>query len=731
MTDTSAAGRLPCGTWPSPITAADVAGQYRQVSFPVAIDGEVWWQETLPEEQGRTTVVHLGAEGKPRQVLSAPWDARTRVHEYGGRSYLPVRPARPGRGARRPGAGRPWAIVFANLADQRLYLCSQPGPDGAGATPRPLTPAPPGDPGATDLRYADFALSPDGAEVWCVQERHEAGKVARAIVGVPLDGSAAEDACEVRELVSGAGFYAFPTPSPDGTRLAFVCWNHPRMPWDGTDLRVARVDDGMPGKGVLVKGGIGESVLAPAWRSDTSLYLVSDWPGWWNLYTQPLAAGPAEALHPAEEEFAGALWRLGERPYGVLADGRLAVLHGRGALRLGLLDPGTGELAGLDIPYRIVSSGLSVDGMSVVAVAGSPSAPMSVIRVNMTTGKAKKLYSPARRLPAAGYLPKARKLEFEGRFGQTVHAMVYPPANPEAKARDGELPPYAVWAHGGPTSVADRRLDLEKAYFTSRGIGVIDVNYGGSAGYGRVYRERLRGQWGVVDVTDVIAAARALVSSGDADGARLVIRGGSAGGWTALAAVTSHAADSPFRAAASYYGVTDPRDFAATTHDFESRYTDGLIGPLPGFAATYAERSPAHQVSARTCPILLLQGQDDPIVLPNQARALAAQLAREGIPHALLEFEGESHGFRRPETIVAALEAELSLYAQALKFPHPGTPTLRLDTAAPEPPAPEPPPPAEPPPAPEPPPATPPAGRAAATPPAPREAVAEEQPSRA
>ena len=725
MTDSTAARPLPCGTWPSPITAADVAGQYRQVSFPVTIDGEVWWQETLPSELGRTTVVHLGAAGKTRQVLSAPWNARTRVHEYGGRSYLPVRAAR-------RGGGQSWAIVFANFADQRLYLADEPGADGAGPTPRPLTPAPLAEPGTPEFRFADFALSPDGGEVWCVQERHESGKLTRAIVAVPLDGSAAESAGAIRELASGAGFYAFPTPSPDGRRLAWVCWNHPRMPWDGTELRVARVDEPSPGKGGLVKGGTGESVLAPAWHDDTSLYLISDWPGWWNLYTQSLAAGPAEAVYPAEEEFAAPLWQLGQRPYAVLADGRLAVLHGCGGLRLGVLDPGTGDLTDLDIPYRIFAPGLSADGMSVVLVAGGPSTPMSVIRVDMTTGKAKKLYSPAGRLPASGYLPKARKLEFEGKFGQELHAWVYPPANPEATAGEGELPPYVVWAHGGPTSQSDRRLDLEKAYFTSRGIGVIDVNYGGSAGYGRVYRERLRHQWGVVDVEDVIAAAQALVSSGDADGARLVIRGGSAGGWTALAAVTAQASQSPFKAATSYYGITDLRSFAATTHDFESSYTDGLIGPLPGFAAAYAERSPAQRVSSQTCPILQLHGQDDHIVPPAQAHALAAQLTHQGIPHALLQFKGEGHGFRRTETIITALEAELSLYAQTLNFPHPDTPLLRLHTTPPDLPDPEPvsPPAATSPP--EPPPAPPsPKRPASAAPPAAREAIAREQPSRA
>ena len=721
MTDTTAARPLPCGTWPSPITAADVASQYRQVSFPVTIDGEVWWQETLPGELGRTTVVHLGAAGKPRQVLSAPWNARTRVHEYGGRSYLPVRAAR-------RGGGQSWAIVFANFADQRLYLADEPGADGAGTTPRPLTPAPLAEPGTTEFRFADFALSPDKAEVWCVQEWHEAGKVTRAIVAVPLDGSAAEDAGAIRELTSGADFYAFPTPSPDGRRVAWVCWNHPRMPWDGTELRVARVDE-LPGRGGLVKGGVSESVLAPVWHDDTSLYLISDWPGWWNLYTLNLAGGPAEAVYPAEEEFAAPLWRLGQPTYAVLADGQLAVLHGSGGLRLGLLDSATGELTDLDIPYRIFAPGLSADGMSVVLVAGGPSTPMSVIRVDMTTGKAKKLYSPAGRLPASGYLPKPRKLEFEGRFGQEVHAWVYPPANPEATAGEGELPPYVVWAHGGPASQSDRGLDLEKAYFTSRGIGVIDVNYGGSAGYGRVYRERLRHQWGVVDVEDVIAAAQALVSSGDADGARLVIRGGSAGGWTALAAVTAHAADSPFRAATSYYGITDPRGFAATTHDFESTYTDGLIGPLPGLAATYAERSPAQHVTPKTCPILQLHGQDDIIVPPAQAHTMAAQLTHQGIPHALLEFAGESHGFRRTETIIRALEAELSLYAQTLNFPHPDTPLLRLHTTPPE--IPEPVPPHAATATPEPPPAPPSTKRPASPPVAPRQAISEEQPSRA
>jgi dipeptidyl aminopeptidase/acylaminoacyl peptidase len=711
MTERSAARPLPCGTWPSPIAASDVARQQRAVSFPLAAGGQVWWQELLPGEHGRTTIMCLGADGQRRSLLPGPWNARTTVHEYGGRSYLPV-PA---------GQGQPrWALVFANYADQRLYLADEPGPDGAGTSPTPLTPAPLRHMGGASLRFADFVLSPNGAEVWCVQERHDEAAVTRAIVAVPLDGSAAEDGEAIRPLVTGAGFYAFPTPSPDGRRLAWICWNHPRMPWDGTELRVAAVEDGVPGKGWLVKGGTGESVLAPLWRDESSLYVVSDWPGWWNIYQVDLASGPAEAVYPAEEEFAGPLWRLGDRPYALLSDGRLAVLHGCGGMRLGLLDPATGDLADLDIPYRAFAGGLAADGMSVVGVAGGPSTPSSVIGVDAETGKAKKLSSAAGRLPATGYLPKPRRLHFDGKFGQTVHAWVYPPANPDAVVPEGERPPYVVWAHGGPASHADRILDLEKAYFTSRGIGVIDVNYGGSTGYGRAYRERLRGQWGAVDVEDVIAAARALAESGEADAARLAIRGFSAGGLTALAAVTTHARDGRvFAAAVSYSGVTDLRGFAAKTHDFESRYLDGLIGPLPGFEARYAERSPLGHVTGDTPPVLLLQGEDDRIVLPSQARAIARELKAHGVRHAFLEFEAESHGFRRAESITKALESELSFYAQTLGFTRQDIPSLKLTSAA-QTPAPEPPP-------------APPSAEGAPEPslPASREPTGSEQPSRA
>ncbi|HEX9359213.1 MAG TPA: prolyl oligopeptidase family serine peptidase [Streptosporangiaceae bacterium] len=689
MTDSVSPPRIPYGAWPSPITAADVAKGQVLISYPMVTGTDVWWQEGRPDEGGRVTVVRCDADGQQRAMLPAPWNARSRVHEYGGRAYLPV-PGRPGDGQGGP-AGP--AVVFANYADQRLYLVSGPGGDaGAGGAqggraaagpadagaPVPLTPVPADDAPAA-LRFADFILSADGREVWCVQERHEGGKITRSLVAVPLDGSAAEDPAAIRELVSGPDFFAFPTLSPDGSRLAWICWNHPRMPWDGTELRVAQISDGVLGRGRLVKGGMRESVLAPVWRDETSLYVVSDWPGWWNLYQVGLVGEPAQALYPAEEEFAEPLWQLGGRPYAALGDGRLAVLHGQGGMRLGLLDPETGELADPELPFQEFVSGVSADGTTIVAVAGGPQTPLSVVRIDAASGKTEVLRRESEEVPEAGYLPVPSQVRLEGQYGRNVHALVYPPTHPDAVAPDGELPPYIVWAHGGPTSHVIGLLDLEKAYFTSRGIGVIDVNYGGSTGYGRSYRERLRMQWGVVDVEDAVAAGLALAGKNEADPDRLGIRGASAGGWTALAAVTTHAArHRVFSAAASYFGVADLREFAAETHDFESHYLDGLIGPLPGFEYVYAERSPAGHVTDATCPVLLLQGLDDPIVPPRQAESIAADLTAHGIRHALLTFKGESHGFRRAETIIAALEAELSFYGQVLGFTPPGIPRLTL-----------------------------------------------------
>ena len=670
------------GEWPSPISGDDVARNHVGLAFPVAASGSVWWQEVRPEEGGRQAVVRQGPDGISHDLLPLPWNARTRVHEYGGTAFLPL-----------PDGG----FVFSNFADQRLYRA-----DGTGrAEPEPLTPAP--DDRAAD-RFADFVLAPAGDQVWCVRERHADGRISRAIVAVPLDGSAAGAGDAVRVLVSGSDFYAFPAPSPDGAMLAFICWDHPRMPWDGTELRVAVI--GEPGRQAqqqaqrqaqqqaqrqaqqqVIMGGEHESVLAPAWRDDRSLYAVSDRSGWWNLYLASLD-GSVRALCPREEEFAGPLWQLGMRPYVVLGDGRIAASYGAGAGRLGVLDPGTGQLTDLDLGYEAFSTWLSASGQTVAAIAGGPMVPPCVVEVSIPAapGLAASVRELRREgdLPDPGYLPAPHAARLTGPDGSVVHAVVYPPANPAAVGPAGALPPYIAWVHGGPTSHVTPRLDLEKAFFTSRGIGIIDVNYGGSTGYGRAYRERLRGQWGVVDVADAMAAVLALAEAGEADGKRLGIRGGSAGGWTALAAVTTGIGtagtpeDGVFAAATSYFGVSDLRGFAAQTHDFESRYLDGLIGPLPDCEDLYAERAPVGHVSKLTCPVLLLQGLDDPIVPPAQAESIAADLAAHDIPYAYLPFAGESHGFRRAENIIASLEAELSFYGQIMGFTPPGVPRVPL-----------------------------------------------------
>jgi dipeptidyl aminopeptidase/acylaminoacyl peptidase len=703
MTESAGATATPYGSWPSPISAADAAKGHALISYPIVIGDDVWWQEARPDEGGRVTVVHCGPDGSRRTVLAAPWNARSRVHEYGGLSYLPVPHWRdPGGESAGPASAGMGAIVFANYADQRLYLMPQDqvearakglgrgGPALADRGPAPLTPEPPGPGGQASLRYADFTLSPDGTEIWCVQERHHDSKVTRAIIAVPLDGSAAANPEAIRELVTGADFFAFPTPSPDGSRLAWICWNHPRMPWDGTELRVALLSGDLPAKGRLVKGGMRESVMAPRWRDDSSLYVVSDWPGWWNVYQVGLVGEPPQALFPVEEEFAEPLWELGGRPFAVLGDGRLAVLHGIGGMHLGLLDPETAEMTDPDIGFGEFASGLSADGNMIVGVAGGPTTPLSVIRIDAATGETAVLGRETDEVPDPAYLPLPQPVLLDGQFGRSVHALVYPPAHPEAVGPEGELPPYVVWAHGGPTSHAVGLFDLAKAFFTSRGIGVVDVNYGGSTGYGRLYRDRLRRQWGVVDVEDVVAAALALAESGQADIRRMAIRGGSAGGWTALAAVTTGTTfGTPFSAATSFSGVTDLRDLASGAHDFESRYLHGLIGPLPGFDTVYAERSPVGHVTHATCPVLLLHGLDDSIVPPAQAENMAADLSAHGIRHALLTFKGESHGFRQAETVTACLEAELGFYGEVLGFATPGIPPLALttftETAKPEP----------------------------------------------
>ncbi|MEV5319090.1 prolyl oligopeptidase family serine peptidase [Streptomyces sp. NPDC052687] len=646
---------LPYGSWPSPIDAALAAAHDGRPDWVGFVGDEVWWTEPRPAEGGRRALVRRRADGTEEQVLPAPWNVRSRVCEYGGRPWT--------------GAvvdGRP-LVVFAHGADQRLYRYEP----GRGA-PRPLTPLSAVGGG---LRWADPLLRVERGEVWCVLEEFTGdgpADVRRVLAAVPLDGSAAEDRAAVRELSDGAHrFVTGPRLSPDGRRVAWLAWDHPRMPWEGTELVVAEAaEDGTLRGARTVAGGPDESIAQADWSADGRLLYASDRTGWWNLYRD------GQAVCPREEEFGGPLWEVGRRWFAPLDSGLIAVVHGRGSAVLGVLDPESGELVDVAGPWTEFTATLAVDGERVVAVGASPRTAHEVVELDTRTGRARVVGAAHDDAVDPAYYPEPQIRTFTGPDGREIHARVYPPHHPACTAPASALPPYVVWAHGGPTSRAPIVLDLDIAYFTSRGIGVAEVDYGGSSGYGRAYRERLREQWGVVDVEDCAAVARALAEEGTADPARLAIRGGSAGGWTAAASL---AATDVYACGTIIYPVLDLTDWASGgTHDFESRYLDSLVGPADEVPARYAERSPVTRADDIAVPFLLLQGLDDVVCPPAQCERFLARLNGRRVPHAYLTFEGEGHGFRRAETMVRALEAELSLYAQVFGLRVPGVPRLEL-----------------------------------------------------
>lgn len=638
------------GEWPSPLTAHDVASDATRPAFVLLTGDQLWWEESRPAQRGRSTVVRAARAGVVVEVLPETADVRTRVHEYGGRAWLPL------------GSD---TLVHVQWEDQRVYRT------GSERVPVPLTPAPTAE---AQHRYAEPVLLPGEQEVLWVRETHAAGEIERALVAVPMDGSAADDPERVRVVVSGTRFLAGARPSPDGRRLAWIGWNHPHMPWDSSSLFVADLADGVATDVRRVMGGADESVLQPEWASERTLYALSDRSGWWNLHRVDVVTGASVALHQSEEEFAFPLWHLGTCSYAVLADGRLAVLHGGGETRLDLLDPHSGKLESLDLPFTVWSPTLSACGDTVAGVAASWDKAPAVVRVDLADRRTETVARDGRTLPVR--LVSRPELRTVTRpDGLPVHVIVHPPFSPGVRGPEGELPPYVVFVHGGPTTHTTPSLSLRTTYFTSRGIGVLDVNYSGSSGYGRAYRERLRGHWGIADVEDCVTAVNALVAAGEADGARLVIRGGSAGGWTTLCALVGAGT---FAAGASYFGVADLTALVTSAHDFESHYVTGLVGPLPDAVELYRERSPLTHADALRVPVLILQGAEDPIVPPEQALLLHDALTRNGVPHAYLEFAGESHGFRRAETLVAALEAELAFYGQVLDFQPPGVPALQL-----------------------------------------------------
>ncbi|MEW2166908.1 prolyl oligopeptidase family serine peptidase [Streptomyces sp. NPDC007084] len=652
---------LPYGSWPSPIDATLAAAHDGHPEFVGFVGAEVWWTEPRPAEGGRRTLVRRTEDGGQEPVLPAPWNVRSRVIEYGGRPWAGLmRPEGP-------------LIVFVDFSDQRLYRWT-PGTD-----PVPLTPLSPVGGG---LRWVDPQIRADRDEVWCVLEEFTGegpSEVRRVLVAVPLDGSAARDRDAVRELSDGRHrFVTGPRLSPDGRQAAWLAWDHPRMPWDGTEVILADVTaDGTLTGPRTVAGGPEESVVQAEWAPDGTLLYVSDRTGWWNLYRLG-ADGEGVALCPREEEFGGSLWRVGYRWFAPLDSGLIAVVHGRGATALGILDPETGELVDAAGPWTEFASTLAAQGTRIVGVGASPRSAYEVVELDASTGRARVIGAAHDDPVDPAHYPEPQIRTFTGPAGREIHAHVYPPHHPGHVAPGDELPPYVVWVHGGPTGRSPLVLDLEIAYFTSRGIGVAEVNYGGSTGHGREYRNRLREQWGVVDVEDCAAVALALAEEGTADRRRLAIRGGSAGGWTTAASL---AATDVYACGTIIYPILDLTGWASgETHDFESRYLESLVGPIAEVPGRYAERSPSEHADRITAPFLLLQGLDDAICPPVQCERFLARLEAEGrrVPHAYIAFEGEGHGFRRADTMVRALEAELSLYAQVFGLNPPGVPTLEL-----------------------------------------------------
>ena len=632
---------LPGGTWPSPLTAAQVSAASTAYG-DVAVTDEgrtVWWAESRPSEGGRTTVLRRTGKGPVEQVLPAGLDARTRVHEYGGRCWLPH------------GSG----LITSNLADQRLWLI------GADGSAQALT----HETGATD-RYAEPTMLPGGTHLLCIREQ-VGERTTHQLVAVPLDGSA-----EVTTLWDGSDFVGSPAVAPDGARVAFVTWDHPRMPWDGTELRVADLFPGpVLGEVRTVLGGPEESVQTPAWEGDV-LRAVTDRTGWWNLVR--LQADDVEPIWPVEQECGWPMWRLGMTSHRTLSGGRTAVVHDG---RLAVLE-GDGSVTDVDVPFTGWAPSLASDTDVLVGVAWTPSTLPQVVAVDLSQDPASWRVVAGPEQPHPAWAPAPETVEVPSTDGRTTYAHLYPPTSPTARLPEGAGAPYVVLVHGGPTAHVPQRYSALTAYFTSRGIGIADVDYGGSSGYGRAYRELLRGQWGVVDVEDCEAVARWLLESGRATS--VAISGGSAGGWTVLCALTR--GDSVFGAGTSSYGVADLVPLAEGTHDFESRYLDGLVGPLPAARPVYDERSPLSRVDQLDRPVLLLQGLDDPVVPPAQAERFVAALQDKGVPHAYLAFPGEAHGFRKAETQITALEAELSFYGQVFGFATPGVPLLSLQHGA-------------------------------------------------
>ncbi len=634
----------PYGTWTSPISAASLTTSGVTLVEPAADGTDVYWLEARPAKAGRVVLVRRTADGRVQDVTPDPFNARTRVHEYGGGSYAVDR-------------GR---IVFANFADQRLYRVDIEPDTGAPGEPRPITPP-------EQLRFGGLVIDPRRDQVYAVREDHRAGgEPQNTLVRLALDGPNEGGGVLV---AAGADFFSRPSLDPAGRRLAWVRWQHPNMPWDHTELWVADLDDvGDPIGPRRVAAGLEGSITEPVWAPDGRLLLLSDDTGWANLYSLDLptpmgAADPDPVpLAPLEFEFGQPQWGLGMSSYCVTSAGIVCMWVADGLHRLGLLDEqGLHPISG--DPTSITNVRPYGDG--IVCLTGSAAEPMAVVRVDPAGSGWQVLASATAEAPDHRWVSRPQPVSWTNTDGLTAHGLYYPPTNPDFVAPADDRPPLLVESHGGPTAMFVAAFTPSTQYWTSRGFAVLDVNYGGSTGYGRAYRERLRGSWGIVDVQDCVTGAQAMADRGLADRDRLAIRGGSAGGFTTLAAL---AFTDVFAAGASHYGVSDLAALATDTHKFESRYLDGLVGPYPQAREVYAERSPIRHTDRLSVPLILLQGADDLVVPPSQAQLMADAVRAKGLPVAVLMFDGEGHGFRRGENIIRAVEAEAWFYAHVFGF---------------------------------------------------------------
>jgi len=622
----------PYGTWESPISAELTTQAGLRFADLVAVDGEdVYWVESRPQEGGRSVIVRRSPTGAIDDVGPDDFNARTSANEYGGGAYA-------------VGDG----LVYAsNFADQRLYRIDHEG------TAEAVTPEPPAPRG---YRYADLTVR--GSWAIGVRERHNADgdEPANELVRIPLDGG------EPDIVASGHDFYSSPRISPDGARVAWLAWDHPNMPWDATELWVGDLTaGGHIDNAHRAVGDRPESLFQPEWSPDGILHVISDRSGWWNLYR--VGESDLEPILPMDAEFGVPQWLFGFSRYAFLDDGRLVAAYGReGGDTLVVMEDG--EPRPIRLPFASVGTSLVARGSTVYLIASGPDRPASLVRVGIDDGTVEDIRVPEGPPIDPAYISIPEPIAFACDEG-VAHALYYPPTNPGYQAPEGEKPPVIVAIHGGPTSAARAALDPAKLFWTSRGFGIVDVDYGGSTGYGREYRQRLDGEWGIVDVRDCALAVAHLADQGKADPDRLLIHGGSAGGYTTLLAL---ALRDEFAAGASYFGVADLEALAVHTHKFESRYLDRLVGPYPEARDLYLERSPITHIDKIDKPVLILQGTDDMVVPQAQAEMMCDALRARGTPYAYLLFEGEGHGFRQAPNQIRALEAELSFYGQVLGF---------------------------------------------------------------